>query len=76
VDGSVSVLFFNRGSSPAPASAINLADLPGAGWNAGVQVATVRDVWAKADLNKATGGKLSSGMLPAHGVAFLRVTKA
>ena len=52
-DGSAAVLFFNRGSASVASSTINLSDLPG--WGAGVQGATVRDVFKKADLNKATG---------------------
>lgn len=52
-DGSAAVLFFNRGSDAA-SSGLNLSELPG--FDSDVKTATVRDVWAKADLKKATGG--------------------
>ena len=70
-DGGAAVLFFNRGTAPASAT-LQLSELPGAFGSS----ATVKDVWAKAALAKATGGVLHSGTVPSHGVAFLRLAKA
>ena len=53
---------------------VSFADIPKVGWSA-TSKAAVRDLWAHAAAGSATG-KYTAKAVPAHGSAFIKLTKA
>jgi alpha-galactosidase len=68
--GAVAVAFYNEDDAPKSIG-VSFAQL---GWTASTK-ATVRDLWAKADLAPATG-LIKNMTVPAHAVKLLLLTKA
>lgn len=68
--GGAAVLVLNHADAPTAAMALPLASIPGL---AAAGSASVRDVWARADLPPATGGQLAIPAVASHDSVFLRL---
>eukprot|EP01043_Picozoa_sp_COSAG02_P033970 COSAG02_NODE_2349_length_9084_cov_12.922315_4_plen_139_part_00 len=73
-DGGAAVVLHNPHDDAAADITVNFADIPKVGWSAASKVA-VRDLWAHAAVGSATGKYTATGV-PAHGSAFIKLTKA
>ena len=69
--GGAAVLVLNHAAGPLGAMELPLAGIPGLA--PGASGASVRDVWARADLPPATGGQLHVPAIDSHDSAFFRL---
>jgi alpha-galactosidase len=70
--GGAAVLVLNHADAATAAMALPLASIPGLA-AAGSGSASVRDVWARADLPPATGGQLAIPAVASHDSVFFRL---